>query len=128
MPKLRAPKGYTGNGQEVMLNPWMAVTTPGGRLPIEQLLKMADFETHGAVHAPAGTDPMSYWAEMKKAGGYIEQLAESIKANGLLKPLSVFAQEGEPQQLGDGHHRLLAALKLGLKELPVRFNNMDFLD
>lgn len=30
MPKLQAPAGYTGNGSEMMLNPWMAITPIAG--------------------------------------------------------------------------------------------------
>lgn len=55
------------------------------------------------------------------APGDVAELAESIKANGLLQPVVVrpVQFEGKPYQLIAGHRRLAAAIQAGLDALPA---------
>ncbi len=54
----------------------------------------------------------------------IEELAQSIRANGILQPLLV-RSVGEGYQLIAGERRLRAARKIGLKEVPVVIKEVD---
>lgn len=54
----------------------------------------------------------------------IEELAESIKAVGVLQPLLI-KKDGDKNLLIAGERRLRAAKKAGLTEVPVRFIDVD---
>ncbi len=54
----------------------------------------------------------------------IEELAESIEAVGVLQPLLI-KKDGDKNLLIAGERRLRAAKKAGLKEVPVRFIDVD---
>lgn len=54
----------------------------------------------------------------------IEELAQSIEAVGVLQPLLI-KKEGDKNLLIAGERRLRAAKKAGLKEVPVRFIDVD---
>lgn len=54
----------------------------------------------------------------------IEELAQSIKANGILQPLLV-KPSGDGYQLIAGERRFRAAKKIGLKEVPVIIKDVD---
>lgn len=49
---------------------------------------------------------------------YRDALLEDIKAKGITKPLLIYT-DGERGYLGDGHHRLEAAERLGLPTVPA---------
>lgn len=54
----------------------------------------------------------------------IADLIADIRKHGVKEPLTVYVgdvKDGGAPQLQDGHHRLRAALELGLKTVPVRF-------
>lgn len=54
----------------------------------------------------------------------LDELMESIRTHGVLSPL-LARPKGERYELVSGHRRRLAALKLGLKELPVLVRDMS---
>jgi hypothetical protein len=56
-----------------------------------------------------------------KGEEYQAELTTSIAAEGIREPLNIWAPADEPAQLQDGHHRLRAAIRLGLKTVPVRY-------
>lgn len=45
-------------------------------------------------------------------------LIDDIKANGIQEPIKYVEYDGQ-MYVVDGHHRLLAAKKLGLTEVPI---------
>lgn len=57
----------------------------------------------------------------------LDQLAESIRKNGVLHPLSVIAADGNAYYIISGHRRMAAARKIGMLTLPcmVREISMD---
>lgn len=63
--------------------------------------------------------PRKYFSEES-----IDELAESIKAVGVLQPLLI-KKDGDINLLIAGERRLRAAKKAGLKEVPVRFIDVD---
>ena len=63
--------------------------------------------------------PRKYFSEES-----IDELAESIRAVGVLQPLLI-KKEGDTNLLIAGERRLRAAKKAGLKEVPVRFIDVD---
>ena len=63
--------------------------------------------------------PRKYFSEES-----IDELAESIQAVGVLQPLLI-KKEGDTNLLIAGERRLRAAKKAGLKEVPVRFIDVD---
>lgn len=63
--------------------------------------------------------PRKYFSEES-----IDELAESIQAVGVLQPLLI-KKDGDTNLLIAGERRLRAAKKAGLKEVPVRFIDVD---
>ena len=63
--------------------------------------------------------PRKYFSEES-----IDELAESIQAVGVLQPLLI-KKDGDMNLLIAGERRLRAAKKAGLKEVPVRFIDVD---
>lgn len=63
--------------------------------------------------------PRKYFSEES-----IDELAESIQAVGILQPLLI-KKDGDINLLIAGERRLRAAKKAGLKEVPVRFIDVD---
>jgi uncharacterized ParB-like nuclease family protein len=53
------------------------------------------------------------------------RLTADIAENGMREPISYIAHNGR-NYVVDGHHRLLAAERLGLKEVPVQRVNLPF--
>ena len=82
-----------------------------GLVPVEQL---KDF---------IGEDRVGY-AEMTTSRETIDKLKEDIKENGFKQPILVvydkFSDKGEASII-EGNHRIQAAIELGLKEVPVKF-------
>ena len=68
---------------------------------------------------PNPHQPRKYFSEES-----IDELAESIQAVGVLQPLLI-KKEGDTYLLIAGERRLRAAKKAGLKEVPVRFIDVD---
>lgn len=46
---------------------------------------------------------------------YMLDLIEDIKANGIQKPVLL----GDDRRVWDGHHRVVAALAIGMKQIPI---------
>lgn len=65
-------------------------------------------------------DDVQHQGEYK---GTIDQLIEDIRANGIQSPLLVQEDESGERWLRNGHHRLVAALELGLTEVPVTIHS-----
>lgn len=61
-----------------------------------------------------------HWGEYQ---GTIDQLIEDIKENGIMVPLLVQEDESGERWLRNGHHRLVAAMELGLDEVPVEIQS-----
>jgi hypothetical protein len=55
--------------------------------------------------------------------GSIDDLIEDIRDNGIKVPLLVQEDESGERWLRNGHHRLVAAMELGLDEVPVRIDS-----
>ena len=68
---------------------------------------------------PNPHQPRKYFSEES-----IDELAESIQVVGVLQPLLI-KKEGDTYLLIAGERRLRAAKKAGLKEVPVRFIDVD---
>lgn len=61
------------------------------------------------------------WIQMldeKRGDSHYEDILWSIKKHGFARPLTAFTKHGE-LRFGDGHHRLAAAIDLGMTEVPV---------
>ena len=68
---------------------------------------------------PNPHQPRKYFSEES-----IDELAESIQAVGVLQPLLI-KKDGDTNLLIAGERRLRAAKRAGLKEVPVRFIDVD---
>jgi hypothetical protein len=55
--------------------------------------------------------------------GSIDQLIADIQANGIKVPLLLQEDESGERWLRNGHHRLVAAMEIGLDEVPVRIDS-----
>lgn len=65
---------------------------------------------------------------MKRADENYEDILEEISENGFSKPLTAYKRDGV-LILCDGHHRLAAAIDLGLETVPVHvFNTVTIAD
>ena len=65
------------------------------------------------------------WLRMlwSTASDGIAQLVESILTNGFTTPICIVDDGSDWWAMGNGHHRLTAAILLGLDEIPVAFSN-----
>lgn len=54
----------------------------------------------------------------KRGDSHYEDVKESIKRWGFVRPLTSYVDNNE-LQFGDGHHRLAAAIELGMTSVPV---------
>lgn len=68
--------------------------------------------------------PNPYQARIDYPEDEIEQLAQSIKNNGLLEPILV-RKKGDFYEIIAGHRRFMAVKKLGLKEIEVKILNIS---
>ena len=68
---------------------------------------------------PGLIDPCPYQPRKLLNRQALEELAENIKENGILQPLTATRLENGRYQLIAGHRRLLAATKAGLETVPV---------
>lgn len=68
---------------------------------------------------PGLIDPCPYQPRKLLNKQALEDLAENIKENGILQPLTATRLENGRYQLIAGHRRLLAATKAGLETVPV---------
>lgn len=64
------------------------------------------------------SDAWDMLLERKREDAWYEDVFESIRENGFVRPLTAHIREGQ-LALGDGHHRLAAAVELGLSTVPV---------
>jgi hypothetical protein len=91
------------------------VTSKTERMPIEQLLNMSSRET-----GTAGNRSIDSWV---KSGAMsqkqMDDLIEQISIHGIKSPLSIQSIRGI-DVLNNGHHRLIIAKMLGIKDLPVQ--------
>lgn len=56
---------------------------------------------------------------MKRDDYHYSGLVESIRQDGFHDPIFVYGHETVPEELGNGHHRVLAGLDLGYTHVPV---------
>lgn len=68
-----------------------------------------------------------------KNGGYrtneeIQKLTSSIMANGIENPIEIAIDENGKKDLYNGNHRLLVAKKIGLKEVPIKYETSSYLE
>ena len=85
-------------------------------MPIGRLKKMRSAEL-GKLLADLVED------DLTKAGdwdGSFDDLRESIRRHGIIKPLDVYQFESGERLLGNGHHRAFLAIQLGLDAVPYR--------
>ena len=54
----------------------------------------------------------------KREDEHYPKVVEALRENGFMRPLTSYV-EGFDRYMGDGHHRLAAAIDLGLTEVPV---------
>ena len=92
----------------------MAVISPYGRVPVQELRKLAD--------------PNVLISQlMHEEGPYVDTLAQDIAKRGVQEPVSIELPRAKdialnpPPVINDGHHRIAAAIKLGMPDLPVKF-------
>jgi hypothetical protein len=86
-------------------------------------------DVEGAMQARWDADPNDTHPQEIKHGGpsaYIDALAEDIKENGFKKPIMVMG--GTVKVVVDGHHRALAAMRLGLTHVPVERGGLDWVE
>ena len=55
--------------------------------------------------------------------GSLDQLIADIQDNGIKVPLLLQEDESGERWLRNGHHRLVAAMEIGLDEVPVRIDS-----
>lgn len=78
-------------------------------------------------HSVDGAGQYCTWSEklaMKRNHGHYEDLKQSLVANGFIRPVTVRTNQysgNEDLMYGDGHHRLAAAIDLGMTHIPVEF-------
>lgn len=63
-----------------------------------------------------GTDVQDVLAKKRESNGY-PALVEAIRRDGITVPVLVVTDDGSPY-LGDGHHRIAAAIDVGLETVP----------
>ena len=68
-----------------------------------------------------------------KNGGYrtkedMQKLTNSIMANGIENPIEIVVDKNGKKELYNGNHRLLVAKKLGLKEVPIKYETSSYLE
>jgi len=100
--------------QEEVLSKTIDVTDESNRKGLATVEQLKDF---------IGEDRVGD-AEMPTSRETIDKLKEDIKENGFKEPIVVvydkFSGEGEASII-EGNHRMQAAIELGLKEVPVKF-------
>lgn len=125
MPAQKTPKQFPG----VQHLPELAQVLLRNLFPADEL------PTPAAVVSPFGRMPTDALAKirtisldkiMEQEGPYMENLIQDIIKNGIKNPVRValdsrVGNTKVPAVLYDGHHRVAAARKLGLPELPVKF-------
>lgn len=125
MPGYKTPQQFPGVSQL----PELAQTL------IQRLFPADELPTPGAVISPYGRMPTEALAKirtisldkiMEQEGPYMDRLIQDIMKNGVRNPVKVAVDSkigGKTISniLYDGHHRVAAARKLGLPELPVKF-------
>lgn len=57
----------------------------------------------------------------------LDGLRESVKKNGIQKPVVIKTDSYSHVSLYDGHHRLIVAEQLGLRKVPVLFETCELL-
>jgi len=88
--------------------------------PEVTIVKLPDRMTVGELVDIA--DPNVPLAKLwKEERPYIEKLMRDIEASGMKRPVTVVVYPDGSKKLWEGHHRLVAAQKLGLKDIPTRF-------
>jgi len=87
-------------------------------------MKMTELLSYSA-HAEYRCKPLEDMtrADVQHRGEYpgdMTQLKQDINRNGIQNPLIVREDESGERWLRNGHHRLVAAMELGLSEVPVQ--------
>jgi hypothetical protein len=92
--------------------------------PIEYILKNV---TQSADYAEFDGSP-SMWAYLiasKSGDVHTPVLAQKILDEGFTTPICIYRGAYGGLAIGNGHHRLVCAIILGLDEIPVLFTNSD---
>jgi ParB-like nuclease family protein len=71
-----------------------------------------------------GDDGSEWFRMMEYKGGEVQTPAiiRAIERYGFTDPICITAQSDNNWELGNGHHRLVIAILLGLDEIPVDFS------
>lgn len=87
-----------------------------------------DYSDDGFWDGPCDHDntrpatPEELWPillDHKRQDRHYEDVLNSLLHHGFVRPLTAAAKEGPELRLGDGHHRLAAAIELGMSSVPV---------
>jgi len=93
-----------------------------GKLRVDIARKPGVKRTISVVEAATLEDPniplVRLWEEEKP---YIQNLMRDIKEHGIREPIQIKETPGGGQIVWEGHHRLVAAQQLGIKDIPVEF-------
>ena len=90
------------------VTPEVTIVKLPDRMTVEQLADIAD------PNVPLA----KLWKEEQP---YIEKLMKDIEVAGIKRPVTVVVYPDGRMKLWEGHHRLVAAQKLGLKDIPTKF-------
>ena len=85
------------------------------RVPISDLIKTLS----GSCDYGQGESWLIGVFNMKLGDNEMGWLIDSVLENGLVTPLNVILKEGSWFQMGNGHHRLVAALLCGIEHIDV---------
>lgn len=86
-------------------------------MPIKDLMKLRSHAEYGAKFVGDLTEN-----DLSKAGDWkfsFSDLKNHIQTYGILIPLRVHKYESGEMMLGNGHHRAVIAMQLGIKNVPV---------
>ena len=85
------------------------------RVPISDLIKILS----GSCDYGWGESWLIGIFNMKLADREMGWLIDSVLENGMVTPLNVLLKEGGRFEMGNGHHRLVAALLCGIEHIDV---------
>lgn len=92
--------------------------------PIEEILKR---ESIDRANKSDWNGKIKTWDEVlaeKRRDSHYPYVLDSLKEHGFVRPLTCTMPDGgkyEDYQFGDGHHRLAAAVELGMTHVPLQY-------
>lgn len=99
-----------------LLGPGVGQATPTDYGPRPSAPTITD--TTGGANLWLPTSVAFHYREYDRAGGAVDELTEQIAQQGILTPLRI-STDGEYAVVHEGNHRLQAAQRLGISEVPV---------